>query len=51
MPLRLNSNNRSGSMNSNNCSEVTDQKQTFVTEICLRCAFDEKNEIPYWSVE
>ena len=34
-------------MNSNNCHKVTDQ--TFAAEICQRCTFDEKMEIPYWS--
>ena len=33
-------------MNSNNCCEVTDH--TFAAEICQRCMFDEKNEIPHW---
>ena len=33
-------------MNSNNHCKVTDQ--TFATEICQRCKFDGKKEIPYW---
>ena len=33
-------------MNSNNHCEVTDQ--TFAPEICQRCTFDRKKEIPYW---
>ena len=32
-------------INSNNWNEVTDQ--TYAIEICQRCTFDRKKEIPY----
>ena len=36
-------------MNSNNRREVTNQ--SFAAEICQRCTFDGKKEIPYWGLE